>query len=164
MVIKKGGLLGKPLGMRPIVTVQKRQILTARELNTFIAGRRHTEIGIITRQANARIAIRQDNVYASVDRSVIDNEQFEIRKCLRQYAVDRDTHVLFPIINGNYDSDFRESSHGKDPAFAALTILSVRVTTLASGAIPMSIRTRCAISSTSRNPALLVGLTLEPKN
>jgi hypothetical protein len=57
MVIKKGGLLGKPLGMRPIVTVQKRQILTARELNTFIAGRRHTEIGIVTHQANARIAI-----------------------------------------------------------------------------------------------------------
>ena len=57
MVIKKGGLLSKPLGIRPIVTVQKRQILTARELNPLIAGRRHTEIGIVTHQANARIAV-----------------------------------------------------------------------------------------------------------
>ena len=57
MVIKKGGLLSEPLGIRPIVAVQKRQILTARELNTLIAGRRYTEIGIVTHQANAGIAI-----------------------------------------------------------------------------------------------------------
>src|SRR5262245_47162919 len=110
MVIKKGGLLGKSLGICPIVAVQKRQILTARELNTFIAGRRHTEIGIVTHQANARIAIGSDNVYASVDRSVVDNEQFKVRKCLRQHAVNRLVQVLFPIINRNYDSDLRESS------------------------------------------------------
>src|SRR5262245_26506626 len=113
MVIEKGGLLSEPLGIRPIVTVQKRQIFTTRELNTFVAGRRHTEIGIVTHQTCARIAIGLDNVYASVDRSVIDNEQFEITKCLGQYTIDRDTHVLFAIINRNYDGDLRGSGHGE---------------------------------------------------
>jgi len=66
MVIKKCGLFAKPVGVRTIVTVQKRQILTARELYTFIAGCRYTEIGVVTDEANARIAIGLDYGYASV--------------------------------------------------------------------------------------------------
>ena len=46
------------------------------------------------------------------------NEQFEIRKCLRQYALDRSRNVIFPVIDRNKNRDFRKLRHDKNTSRA----------------------------------------------
>src|SRR3982750_4600077 len=114
MAIEKGDLFHEPLRAGPVVAVQERKILTARQPDARVPCLGNALIYLIAHQTNLRVTIGSYDLLAPLGGAVVNTKQFEGGKGLGQYTIDRVTDVLLPIVDWNYHSHFGRLTHNKD--------------------------------------------------
>lgn len=87
-----------------VVGIHKGDVLALRQLDAGIACRAHATVFLVDNvDAFARILVADDT--GSVAASVIHEDEFPVRECLRQHALNGTTDVALPVIDRDDDGN-----------------------------------------------------------